>query len=137
MADVVMTDIAASMPVTRQAQDSEMAKAFREVAGRLVDMRGVAKPPNFTGLESDWAEWKFRMEAILSLLGLDDLADEAVRDTVNADARLMTDADEMRSKMLYNLLVQLCSGKALSLVRTVRRADGLAAWAKLVREYEP
>ncbi len=48
MADVVMTDIAASMPVTRQAQDSEMAKAFREVAGRLVDMRGVAKPPTFT-----------------------------------------------------------------------------------------
>ncbi len=34
-------------------------------------------------------------------------------------------------------MVQLCSGKALSLVRTVRRADGLGSWAKLVREYEP
>ena len=56
MADVVMTDIAASMPVTRQALDSEMAKVFREVAGRLVAMRGVAKPPNFTALESTWAE---------------------------------------------------------------------------------
>jgi hypothetical protein len=137
MADVIMMDATASTPVTRQAQETEMARAFREVAGRMVDMRGVAKPPNFTGLETDWAEWKFRMEAILSLLGLDDLAEAAVREGVDADARLMTDADELRSKILYNLLVQLCSGKALSLVRTVRRADGLGSWAKLVREYEP
>ncbi|CAE8615096.1 unnamed protein product [Polarella glacialis] len=137
VADVVMMDVVASTPVTRQAQETEMTRAFREVAGRMVDMRGVAKPPNFTGLETDWAEWKFRMEAILSLLGLDDLAEAAVREGVDADARLMTDADELRSKVLYNLLVQLCSGKALSLVRTVRRADGLGSWAKLVREYEP
>ncbi|CAE8611618.1 unnamed protein product [Polarella glacialis] len=137
VADVVMMDAAASTPVTRQAQETEMTRAFREVAGRMVDMRGVAKPPNFTGLETDWAEWKFRMEAILSLLGLDDLAEAAVREGVDADARLLSDADELRSKMLYNLLVQLCSGKALSLVRTVRRADGLGSWAKLVREYEP
>ncbi|CAE8719240.1 unnamed protein product, partial [Polarella glacialis] len=137
VADVVMMDAAASTPVTRQAQEIEMTRAFREVAGRMVDMRGVAKPPNFTGLETDWAEWKFRMEAILSLLGLDDLAEAAVREGVDADARLLSDADELRSKMLYNLLVQLCSGKALSLVRTVRRADGLGSWAKLVREYEP
>ncbi|CAE8737401.1 unnamed protein product, partial [Polarella glacialis] len=137
VADVVMMDAAASAPVTRQAQETEMTRAFREVAGRMVDMRGVAKPPNFTGLETDWAEWKFRMEAILSLLGLDDLAEAAVREGVDADARLLSDADELRSKMLYNLLVQLCSGKALSLVRTVRRADGLGSWAKLVRDYEP
>eukprot|EP00972_Heterocapsa_arctica_P044489 6567434-Heterocapsa_arctica.AAC.1 len=41
-----------------------------------------------------------------------------------------------QSKLLYNLLVTLCHGRALAIVRMVRRADGCGAWRELVMEYE-
>eukprot|EP00972_Heterocapsa_arctica_P098372 14517586-Heterocapsa_arctica.AAC.1 len=39
------------------------ARGFREVAAKLVDLRGVARPPSFSGVESDWAEFRFRLES--------------------------------------------------------------------------
>eukprot|EP00972_Heterocapsa_arctica_P009561 1409754-Heterocapsa_arctica.AAC.1 len=36
-------------------------RGFKEVAAKLVDLRGVARPPSFTGVESDWAEFRFRL----------------------------------------------------------------------------
>eukprot|EP00972_Heterocapsa_arctica_P113897 16439683-Heterocapsa_arctica.AAC.1 len=49
----------------------------------------------------------------------------------------VTSDDIGQSKFLYNLLVTLCHGRALAIVRMVRRADGCGAWRRLVMEYEP
>ena len=43
--------------------------SFADVAAKLVDLRGVAKPPVFSGKESDWADFRFRLESIAALLG--------------------------------------------------------------------
>ena len=45
--------------------------SFADVAAKLVDLRGVAKPPVFSGKESDWADFRFRLESIAALLGCD------------------------------------------------------------------
>eukprot|EP00972_Heterocapsa_arctica_P044506 6570248-Heterocapsa_arctica.AAC.1 len=32
-------------------------------ASRLVDLKGVARPPEFTGEDPAWSEWRFRFES--------------------------------------------------------------------------
>ena len=34
--------------------------SYQDVAARLVDLKGVGRPPNFSGLESDWSDFKFK-----------------------------------------------------------------------------
>ena len=51
-------------------------------------------------------------------------------------AALLREA-EARGRFLYGLLVGLCSGRALGIIRLVPEGHGLEAWRKLVLEYEP
>ncbi|CAE8609876.1 unnamed protein product [Polarella glacialis] len=44
---------------------------YMDVAARMVDLKGVAKPPVFTGREADWSAWRFRFESAMALLDLD------------------------------------------------------------------
>ena len=41
------------------------------------------------------------------------------------------------SRLIYGMLVQLCSGKAPVTIRLVTAGEGLKAWKKLVATYEP
>ena len=41
------------------------------------------------------------------------------------------------SEFLYSLLVQICSGKALLIVRLCGDGNGILAWRKLLNAYEP
>eukprot|EP00972_Heterocapsa_arctica_P014627 2154604-Heterocapsa_arctica.AAC.1 len=45
--------------------------------------------------------------------------------------------EQVASRFLYNLLVQLCHGEALAMVLLVPHSNGMLAWRKLVNEYEP
>ena len=63
-------------PVEAEAASDVTRQSFAEVAARLVDIRGVAKPPIFSGREADWADFKFRLEAIAELLGCEDVMSE-------------------------------------------------------------
>ena len=47
-------------PVTGPANST----AFAETAGKILDLKGLLKPPTFTGLEKDWSEWKFRVDNV-------------------------------------------------------------------------
>eukprot|EP00972_Heterocapsa_arctica_P006633 970746-Heterocapsa_arctica.AAC.1 len=77
------------------------------------------------------------MESIASLLGCDGIMAEAIRDKDEPDMDLLSDDDAARSSFLYNLLVQMCHGRALAIIRLVKAANGMAAWKRLVGEYEP
>ena len=103
-----------------------------DVMAKLVDLRGVAKPPMFTGRVEDWSDFRFKMENITALLSLDDLLQREA-----SGSACLEPGDEPKGKFLYNLLVQVCHGKALALVRLVPRADGASAWRSLVQEDEP
>ena len=127
--------VAKPVPPDANVEGDDRVRAeglMREVLSKLVDLRGVARPPLFTGAVEDWSEFRFRMENVASLLGLEDFMEKAVRGEGEEEP-----GDATRSKFLYNLLVTICQGKALALVRLVPRHDGVRAWASLVREYEP
>ena len=103
--------------------------SYAEIASKLIDLRGVGRPPTFSGKEEDWADFKFRMESAGSLLGL-----ECV---MEGPEKPLSPEETIKAKFLYNLLVQVCEGRGLLLIRQVRRADGAAAWRRLRMEYEP
>ena len=53
--------------------------------------------------------------------------------------RLAGIAPELRArgKLLYNLLIQTVSGRALNILRLLPAGEGFIAWKRLVAEYEP
>ena len=104
-----------------------------ELGPKMLDWRGLAKPPMFSGQPPDWAEFRFRLEATATMMGLDEMMDRAA---VNGDIELSA-AEQLMSRLVYALLVQLVQGRALALVRLVPRHHGVKAWNALVQEYEP
>ena len=49
------------------------SSTFAETAGKILDLKGLLRPPSFTGLEKDWPEWKFRVDNVWMILGIDQL----------------------------------------------------------------
>ncbi len=83
-----------------QPRIAERPGMLIEAAARLVDLRGVARPPTFSGRTEDWSEFRFRFDSIGSLLGLEPLLEKAAR-TQN---EMLDDNEETSSHFLYNLL---------------------------------
>eukprot|EP00972_Heterocapsa_arctica_P062745 9254350-Heterocapsa_arctica.AAC.1 len=81
------------MEVEPSAPLAPHSKAFEEVAARLVDLRGVARPPSLTGKDAEWPEFRFRMESIASLLGCDAIMAEAIRAKDEPDMDLLSNDD--------------------------------------------
>ena len=112
-------------------------QSFDDIAAKLVDLRGVAKPPVFSGKETEWADFRFRLESIAALLGCDRLM------KISADMKeeplhaMMLQKEVDTSHFLYNLFVQICGGRSLGIVRLCPDTNGLLAWQRLTREYEP
>ena len=96
--------------------------SYQEVAAKLVDVKGVGRLPNFSGLETERSDFKFKMESACALLGLDTI--------MEGSERFLTPEETVKAKLLYNILVQVCQGRALLLIRQVQRADRAAAWRR-------
>jgi len=109
---------------------------FQEAASRLIDVKALTRPGVFDGHDREWMDWRFRFEGLCSLIDIDGLM-AAVQSCDVSDVEVLELEFPMRSKLLYNLLVAYCQGRALGIVRAVVRFSGLMAWRKLVSEYEP
>ena len=52
--------------------------SFVEATFRMVDLKGVAKPPHFSGAVESWSDFRFKFEGVCSLLGLEDSMNQAL-----------------------------------------------------------
>ena len=123
-----------------EAQPPELGKApmnARDWAMRLVDMKGVAKPQEFSGRQQDWSEWRFRFAAIAELMGLNTHMEDAARQRNPIDKAQLNENLCVQRQLLYNLLVHLVGGKALAILRCVQSGNGYEAWRRICTEYEP
>ncbi|CAE8742532.1 unnamed protein product [Polarella glacialis] len=112
--------------------------SFQDAAIRVCDFKGLARPPTFSGRDQDWPEFRYRFESLATLLGFDQLLDQASKVGFDGlDVDLFTEEDYAKSRFVHAILVQLCSGKALSLVKLTPKVNGFDAWSALVHEYEP
>jgi hypothetical protein len=101
-----------------------MTAAGMEWARGLVDLKGVARPSPFTGRDADWSEWKYRFMAVMHLMNAE-LAENMIwatsqPDPISYDA--LSELGKSKTALLYNVLLQLLSGRAFAILRGVDRA---------------
>ena len=102
-----------------------------------MDLKGVARPPPFSGRQEDWAEWRFKFLSAMDLLAIGRymrLAESVERPVTVAE---MSDLTRQKSELLHAILVAVCNGKALTLLKLVRGSNGLEVWRILAEEYAP
>ena len=127
-------------PEQPEAQPPELGKApttVRDWAMRLVDMKGVAKPQEFSGRQQDWSEWRFRFVAIAELMGINTNMEDAARQRNPIEKKQLNENLCIQGQLLYNVLVHLVGGKALTILRCVQSGNGYEAWRRICTEYEP
>jgi hypothetical protein len=134
----------ASDHVGPQAATEEMhshimtAQQVANAASRVMDMKQLCAPPSFDGAENKWAEWRCHMDSLFVLVGISKSTTWAVQASpLEIEMSLLPKEYEGISVFLHAILSQLCSGKALTIVRLCADNNGLRAWRHLVREYEP
>ena len=101
---------------------------------RLVDLKGLAKLPEFDGTDASWPDWKIRFEALIGLMGMESALKEAR--TVVPDEDLLPDRDKRMSSTLWSIMAQILHGRAYSLLKTVKPHFGFTAWNRLWKGYE-
>ena len=111
----------------------------------MLDTRVTGRAPEFSGEDAGWDEWSFRFTTWCGLLGVGEAGDRIVSrleaielkpESCPDMASCGTDAQKA-ARALYNVMAQVCRGKALAIVRRTERGHGYLAWANLVREYMP
>ena len=100
-----------------------------ERASKVVDLRNAVRPPTFDSRPERWSEFKFKLKAVLSLIGLEETLDRCCE---VPDEGLALEALEERSRqgsqLLYALLVSSVTGRAQSMMRLVPAGAGYQAW---------
>jgi len=133
-----VADAGVTVSVTTESQAAE-ARQLIDQASKLIDLRGSMKPPTFSGKAEDWMDYRWTLEAMLSLLG--DFV-PSMRATVTVEDRhlalaALTPVQQARSRLLYQLLVAGCNGKARCMIRLIPQGCGYLAWKALLHEFEP
>ena len=106
-------------------------------AGRgIIDTR-IGKPPVFSGDESTWGDWSFKLRSCVSVLDLQlgrmmEAAELAAHASVWIPSEPLN--QDMDAQLRY-LLVMLTSGPALQIIR--QQPSGVQAFRDLARRYNP
>ena len=113
-------------------------RMLTDVSSKLVDLKGIGRPPVFDGSPEKWPDFRFKFESMTSLIGMDRVMGECLRvGEADLEWDRMSREAQVCSKVLYNLLIQLTIGRALSLLKLVTQHHGVIGWKRLVEEYEP
>ena len=129
--DGMDVDVAAAAAVAvpdRQAGASSSAEGiwtanaagvYGNLTAKLVDLKAIGKPPNFTGKDEDWMDWRFRFEVVAGMLELEDAMTLAVAMQTPIALEDLPMATRAKSRLLYGLLVMTVQGRALTRLKAV------------------
>ena len=98
-----------------------------DLATKLLDLRGVGRFPEFSGKDTEWQDWKFKFQVCADMMGLGELMRTAARWATTTTAQEQHPSNLERARLLYGILVQVCSGRAMGILRTVQESNGLEA----------
>ena len=104
---------------------------------QLLDHRGIAKVPIFSGRRQDFEEWAFPFESYCSLLGWEAYVTNAVRNPAEIEIVDLLTEPEAVGRSLYHLLVSTVKCTALSVVKLTERGNRLEAIRRLYIEFRP
>ena len=100
------------------------SSSSRELS-KLVDLRGVCKPPVFSGREAEWPEWRFRFEGLALLLGIDGPLHEATQAPDDVDEDLAPAEVKEAGRVVWSILCANIHGRAYSNIRVVKPGHGM------------
>jgi hypothetical protein len=140
----------------RMMKMMEAFNAKKKEPARLVDTRGIGKPPTFGNkedkiLEKDFPVWQSKvMNYVVSVYkDLKDpmewavnmqmpIGEKEVNEKYGTYADALDQLDDVEDKIhqLYSVLVQITEGEANDIVCN-SSGQGLEAWRKLARRYDP
>jgi hypothetical protein len=124
--------------VDRRGMERDITvEQFAEKAGKIIDLKAVCKPSLFSGEDARWPEWRYKTENMMKLIGLSELAKDALKaEEHELEHAVMSTRAEAASTFLHGLLVNVVTGKALTIVKLAGE-NGFLAWKRLVQMYEP
>lgn len=125
---------ASAGPSTASSSTPITASILMERASRMLDLK--TRIPFFSGDEKGWGEFRFRLETSCKVLGLGQILDQAVAASFEQLDALSAHGKECAT-FIFQLLIEVCKGAALDLVRPERGVNGMAAWKRLVEQYDP
>ena len=91
----------------------------------------IGKPPLFSGAEKDWSDYSWRMLSWCCLIKLDCYMEEAATRPIPVNIAGEPAKTQKKAALLYHYLIISLQGKALGMLRSVDRSNGLEAWRKL------
>ena len=94
----------------------------------------------FAGDQAKWEDWSFAFKRSIRSMSRDayDAMTEWEKGTEDLDEETELSKElEQRSAELYDILCQFCSGEALMVVRSVEDMEGIKAWQRLHKKYNP
>ncbi len=91
---------------------------------RIVDLKGLARPEKFDGLDTSWLEWKSNFRSIMNLLDVTPYLDKIEEMTdVEIDMARCTVREQFLSRLLFTILTSVfTTGRARSVCRLAPNA---------------
>lgn len=108
-----------------------------ETYARILDVKGIGKLPTFSGEQNEFHDWKFKFEVSMSLLQLREGMEAAIRIQGPIDFSDLSAEAQYKARVLFAILVQQVTGKALSIAKLVDSENGFEAWRRICSEYDP
>ena len=106
--------------------------------GQLARLLG--RPKSFAGREDEWHDWSLKFGATATTLS--EYASTWMSDALKMNTEITLDQPsqgtaKVFARQLKTLLIHLCEGRALALVRGAPDHNGLEAWRLLHEWYQP
>ena len=127
-------------PPTRRTDDDDR---------RVLDEKLFKRLDNFKGDEKAWKDWAKKFKVVIgtknkkfmkAMEKAESLGDAITTNSIGLEDEFVNFDQNLLEKLsaeLYDLLFMVTADEALSLVQSVQDMDGLAAWQKLHRNYNP
>ena len=102
--------------------------------------RLLGRPKCFSGREDEWHDWSLKFGAIAATLS--DHASVWMSGALRHTTEITLDQPDEASarifaRQMYTLLIHLCEGRALAIVRGALDHNGLEAWRLVYEGYQP
>ena len=139
--------MAAAVAEMRARLDEERGRRLAAKAGgkgkgrgdeaSAIDLEVLNKCPTFSGRDEAWQEWSSIFESVCGMAGLEDALDAAGEDDAAIGMALLSPERQWRARQMWFMLVNTVRGKALTMVRGCEKQNGIAAWKKIKKGYQP
>ena len=137
---IILALEAANRELQRKNDELTVAMAVRQDPPRqasYVDTRLLNKPNTYDGKLEDWPTWSFDVRTYLSAVTPDMLDLMRRREVSDGELQNLSPDDVAMNGQLYYVLVSLTKGDAKQKIKKVVQGSGTAAWAELLKWYEP